>query len=85
MEPANLQTVSNNYVISAQCYPTKAQKVKIDALIEKIQPTITVLVVQMKKTNAKRHGTLVRKFYHAFCMKIAHSLYQHALSCYNTI
>ncbi|VAH69042.1 unnamed protein product [Triticum turgidum subsp. durum] len=59
VEPAHLQTVSNNYVISAQCYPTKAQKVKIDALIEKIQPKITVLVVQMKKTNAKRHGTLV--------------------------
>ncbi|XP_037410491.1 B3 domain-containing protein Os03g0620400-like [Triticum dicoccoides] len=59
VELANLQTLSSNYVLSTQCYLTKAQKVKIDALIEKIQPKFTVLVVQMKKSNVKRHATLI--------------------------
>ncbi|KAM3354556.1 hypothetical protein ACQJBY_025322 [Aegilops geniculata] len=64
VESANPQTLSNNYVLSAQCYPTKAQKMKIYALIEKIQPEFTVLVVQMKKSNVKRHATLIiRKDY----------------------
>ncbi|XP_044354104.1 B3 domain-containing protein Os03g0620400-like [Triticum aestivum] len=55
---ANLQTLSCNYVLSTQCYLTKAQKVKIDALMEKIEPKFTVLVVQMKKSNVKQHATL---------------------------
>ncbi|KAF7033114.1 hypothetical protein CFC21_044240 [Triticum aestivum] len=59
VESANPQTLSNNYVLSTQCYPTKAQRVKIDALIEKIKPKFTVLVVQMKKSNVKRHATLI--------------------------
>ncbi|KAM3354555.1 hypothetical protein ACQJBY_025321 [Aegilops geniculata] len=59
LESANPQTLSNNYVLSAQCYPTQAQKLKIDALIEKIQPKFTVLVVQMKKSNVKRYATLI--------------------------
>ncbi|XP_048566058.1 B3 domain-containing protein LOC_Os12g40080-like isoform X2 [Triticum urartu] len=59
VDSANLQMLSNNYVLSVQCYLTKAQKVKIDALIEKTQPKITVLVVQMKKSNVKRHANLV--------------------------
>uniref|UniRef100_A0A8R7VDZ8 B3 domain-containing protein n=1 Tax=Triticum urartu TaxID=4572 RepID=A0A8R7VDZ8_TRIUA len=59
VELANLQTLSSNYVLSTQCYLTKAQKVKIDVLIEKIQPKFTVLVVQMKKSNVKRHATLI--------------------------
>ncbi|KAI5002205.1 hypothetical protein ZWY2020_026855 [Hordeum vulgare] len=59
VDSANLQMLSNNYVVSVQCYLTKAQKVKIAAIIEKIQSKITVLVVQMKKSNVKRHANLV--------------------------
>ncbi|KAI4970192.1 hypothetical protein ZWY2020_001106 [Hordeum vulgare] len=55
----NLQMLSNNYVVSVQCYLTIAQKVKIDALIEKIQPKYKVLVVQMKKSNVQRYADLV--------------------------
>ncbi|XP_073351795.1 B3 domain-containing protein_Os12g40080-like [Aegilops tauschii subsp. strangulata] len=59
VDSANIQMLSNNYLLSVQCYLTKAQKVKIDVLIEKIQPKITVLVLQMKKSNAKQHANLV--------------------------
>ncbi|KAM3335721.1 hypothetical protein ACQJBY_029929 [Aegilops geniculata] len=55
VESANLRTLSNNYVVSMQCYLTKEQKVKIDALMEKIKPKFTVLVVQMKKSNIEWH------------------------------
>ena len=64
VDSANIQMLSNNYVLSVQCYLTKEQKMKIDALIEKTQPKFTVLVVQMKKSNVKQHATLVRKFCH---------------------
>ncbi|XBI22119.1 hypothetical protein VPH35_063174 [Triticum aestivum] len=63
VESANLRMLSNNYVVSMQCYLTKAQKVKIDALIEKIKPKFTVLVVQMKKSNIERHTLAIPKDY----------------------
>ncbi|XBI32320.1 hypothetical protein VPH35_055784 [Triticum aestivum] len=63
VESANLRTLSNNYVVSMQCYLTKAQKVKIDVLIEKIEPKFTVLVVQMKKSNIERHTLIIQKDY----------------------
>ncbi|XBI68481.1 hypothetical protein VPH35_047679 [Triticum aestivum] len=63
VESANQRALSNNYVVSMQCYLSKAQKVKIDALIEKIEPRFTVLVVQMKKSNIERHTLIIQKDY----------------------
>ena len=64
VESDDQQMLSKYCVFSGRCYLTEAQKAKVLALVKKIRPEIPVLVVEMKKSNVKQSGTLVRKFYH---------------------
>jgi hypothetical protein len=47
------------YVFQRNYNLTKVQVEKIDALVQKIQPTIPVLVVMMNKTNVQQYPDLV--------------------------
>ncbi|KAE8786423.1 B3 domain-containing protein [Hordeum vulgare] len=60
---ANIRTLSDNYAVSARCYLTKAQKVKIVMLIDKIRPKFKVLVLLMKKSNIRQHTLVIPKDY----------------------
>ena len=64
VESDDQQMLSKYCVFSGRCYLTEAQKAKVLALVKKIRPEIPLIVVEMKKSNVKQSGTLVRKFYH---------------------
>ncbi|KAE8786418.1 B3 domain-containing protein [Hordeum vulgare] len=63
VESANLQKLSNNYALSSHCRLTKAQKMKINAVLKKIKPKFKMLVVQMKKSNIRRYTLEIPKDY----------------------
>ncbi|KAI5002199.1 hypothetical protein ZWY2020_026849 [Hordeum vulgare] len=63
VESANLQKLSNNYALSSHCRLTKAQKMKINAVVKKIKPKFKMLVVQMKKSNIRRYTLEIPKDY----------------------
>ncbi|XP_044345562.1 B3 domain-containing protein Os03g0620400 isoform X1 [Triticum aestivum] len=54
----DLQMPSKDYFLSGKCDLTVAQTAKIHELVNEIQPKIPVFIVQIKKSNINRRGTL---------------------------
>ncbi|XP_037408321.1 B3 domain-containing protein Os03g0620400-like [Triticum dicoccoides] len=60
---AKMPAIFSSEEFSGWCYLTEAEKLKIHALVEKIQSEIPVLVVRMKKTNVTIGDLVIYKDY----------------------